>query len=140
MKIAINSCYGGFSLSPKACLYLYKNKAKSLKMYTTTEWYGSPRTKQAASNLKIWRAYLKNPKEYKDRYLTVFTPNFRKVIDPRDIDGTDPVLIKYVEKLKEKANGSCAKLKVIEIPDGVNYTITEYDGLEQVEEIHQIWS
>ena len=140
MKIVINSCFGGFSLSPKACLYLYKNKAKSLKMYTTTEWYGTPRTKEVAKDLKKWRDYLKNPKEYKDRYLTVFTPNFRKVIDSRGIDRTDPVLIKCVEKLKDKANGGCSELKVIEIPDGVNYTITEYDGREQVEEIYQIWS
>lgn len=53
---------------------------------------------------------------------------------------TDPKLVKCVEKLGAKANGSFAKLKVVEIPDDVKWEITEYDGCEQIEEIHRSWS
>ena len=52
---------------------------------------------------------------------------------------TNPDLIKCVETLGDRANGSFANLKVVEIPDGVDWEITDYDGLEKVEEVHRIW-
>lgn len=51
----------------------------------------------------------------------------------------DPKLVEVVEKLGATANGPFAKLKVVEIPDDVDWTITEYDGAEQIEEVHRIW-
>jgi len=42
--------------------------------------------------------------------------------------------------LGKKANGGYAELKVVEIPDDVDWEITEYDGLEQVEEKHRVWT
>jgi hypothetical protein len=48
-------------------------------------------------------------------------------------------LIEVVEKLGSRANGEHAKLKVIEIPDDVEYTIEEYDGAEWVAEVHRTW-
>ena len=91
MKIVINRCFGGFSLSEEAYKFL------------GLEWDG----------------YGYKCTSYDDR--------------------TDPDLIKCVETLGDKANGSCANLKVIEIPDGVDWEITDYDGLEKVEEVHRIW-
>lgn len=29
--------------------------------------------------------------------------------------------------------------KVVEIPDDVRWKITDYDGIEQIEEIHRVW-
>ena len=55
------------------------------------------------------------------------------------VSRTDPKLIECVETLGTKANGFFANLRVIEIPDDVKWEITEYDGCEQVEEIHRIW-
>ena len=52
---------------------------------------------------------------------------------------TDEKLIKCVETLGVKANGSCASLKVVEIPDDVNWYIDEYDGMETIEEVHRRW-
>lgn len=57
-----------------------------------------------------------------------------------DLNREDPLLIKVVEMLGDKANGRHAKLKIVEIPDGVEYEIDEYDGIESVHEIHRVWS
>jgi len=52
---------------------------------------------------------------------------------------TDEKLIECVEKLGEDADGRFASLAVVEIPDGIDYEITEYDGIETVEETHRSW-
>ena len=51
----------------------------------------------------------------------------------------DPLLIKIVEEMGDKANGRCAELKIVEIPDDVNWSIEEYDGWEWVAERHRTW-
>jgi hypothetical protein len=54
---------------------------------------------------------------------------------------TDPRLIQAIEELGEKeSSGKLAKVHIIEIPDGIQYEIDEYDGVESVEEIHRSWS
>lgn len=57
-----------------------------------------------------------------------------------DDDRANPRLVACVEKLGDAANGHCAKLRVIEIPDGVEWEIDEYDGHEQVREKSRCWS
>ena len=45
------------------------------------------------------------------------------------------------EKLGEAAShGLGSSLYVVEVPDDVKWTITDYDGVEQVEEVHRVWS
>lgn len=51
----------------------------------------------------------------------------------RDIERDDPILVQVVEKLGDKANGSCAKLRIEYVPKGTLYRITEYDGYESIE-------
>ena len=51
----------------------------------------------------------------------------------------DHKLVECVETLGDIANGSCAKLKVVEIPDDVEWEIEEYDGIEWVAEVHRTW-
>jgi hypothetical protein len=57
-----------------------------------------------------------------------------------DKDRCNLDLISVVEKLGERANGDHAELKVVEIPDDVEYIIQEYDGIEWVAETHRTWS
>jgi hypothetical protein len=52
----------------------------------------------------------------------------------------DPRLVRLVEEMGPAANGSFAKLKVVEIPDGVSWEIEDYDGSEHVAEKHSTWS
>ena len=56
-----------------------------------------------------------------------------------DIKRNDPVLVEIVEQLGEAADGGHAELKVVEIPDDVQWQIEEYDGNEWVAEKHRKW-
>lgn len=57
-----------------------------------------------------------------------------------DIERNDPILIDIIETLGiEKSNGGYAELKIVDIPDGINYTICEYDGMEWIAEAHRTW-
>jgi len=53
---------------------------------------------------------------------------------------TDPDLIDAVKDLGEKVNGAYASLKIVEIPNDVEWEICEYDGREWVAEKHRSWS
>ena len=53
---------------------------------------------------------------------------------------THPLLIQAVETLGARASGWNANLKVVEIPDGVEYTIETNDGRESIHEKHRVWS
>jgi hypothetical protein len=91
MKVVINRCYGGFSLSNEA-LKLYEDLSGKKDVYGL------------------------------------------------DIERNDPILIDIIETLGiEKSNGGFAELKIVDIPDGIKYTICEYDGMEWVAEVHRTW-
>lgn len=60
-------------------------------------------------------------------------------IDDYEIERNDPVLIKLVEQLGVEANTRFSELKIVEIPDGIEWTICDYDGLEWVAEAHRTW-
>jgi hypothetical protein len=56
-----------------------------------------------------------------------------------DLQRDDPALVQTVQELGEAANGQYAKLKVVTIPDDVEWTIEEYDGMEWIAEAHRTW-
>lgn len=49
---------------------------------------------------------------------------------------TNPKLIEFLETTPSSKHGS---LKVVEIPDDVEWVIEDYDGLECVAEKHRTW-
>lgn len=52
----------------------------------------------------------------------------------------DPKLVECVETLgSEHASGHYAELKVVYIPDDVNWEIVDYDGMEMVREVSRKW-
>jgi hypothetical protein len=63
---------------------------------------------------------------------------------PEDYDDEiardNPQLVRVVVALGNSASGKYANLKIVEVPDGVTWTIHEYDGSEWVAEAHRTWS
>jgi len=56
-----------------------------------------------------------------------------------DDDRTHPFLIRLVEELGDKANGSSAELRIVNVPAGVKWQIEDYGGAECVAEEHRTW-
>jgi hypothetical protein len=138
MKVVINRCYGGFSLSDEA-IRRYA-ELKGLTLYPEegewgliTYWTVPPEDRPQDLSGDAWRnASLDERKAYNEAYA-------KSVLYDRDIPRDDVHLAQVVEELGEKANGDCANLQVTEIPDGVAWEVEEYDGNEWVAEVHRTW-
>ena len=57
-----------------------------------------------------------------------------------EIARDDPHLVQTVLRLGDAANAQYSRLKVVTIPDDVEWTICEYDGCEWIAEAHRTWS
>ena len=108
MKVAINTCFGGFSISEEAILKYAEYKGLNLHIVDT--------------------GIMVHVEDEKGNYF-----------GDDNIKRNDPFLIKVIEELGENANGLCAEISIVEIPDGTDYIISEYDGVEHVAERHQTW-
>lgn len=60
-------------------------------------------------------------------------------IGDNDIPRDNTLLAQVVEELGREADGFCARLCIVTIPDGTSFTVEEYDGNEWVSETHRIW-
>jgi hypothetical protein len=79
------------------------------------------------------------PTVEKYEYLYLVYPDGTE-LDPCDIPRDDPDLVAVVESLGTEANGRHSELKIVTVPDDVDWYIEEYDGIEKVAERHQTWS
>ena len=57
-----------------------------------------------------------------------------------DDDRSNPTLVKCVEELGSAAGGPYASLKIVEIPNNVDWELENYDGVESIHEVHRSWS
>lgn len=113
MKIAINTCFGGFNLSDKAFEKLLEIKGiEYIKINDDGIGYTE---------------YVK--KDDPDYYLSEY-----------EFSRSDEDLIRVIEELGEEANGNFSELKIVEIPDGIKFTIEDYDGIEHIAEVHRTWN
>lgn len=135
MKVVINSCYGGFSLSFAGLKRYYEIKFPERKLF----FY----KRDFSTNI-----YTKvSEDEYDNFYTDIFDKDFGSTFKESDIDSdifndhfvsvhdfkrTDPILVQVVEELGDKANGEYAELKVVEFFSD-KYRICEYDGMEWLE-------
>ena len=141
-KIVINKCYGGFSLSHEACMKYLELAGKQVwpdfsdrffKFIGPTYWLVPPEEQIGDPPNDDWACLsLKERREWNEKY-------DEQTFTPRELKRDDPILVQVVEELKGKADGRCASLKIVDVPDGVNWAIEEYDGREWVAEKHRTW-
>ena len=111
-QIVINRDHGGFGLSNKAIERLFE--------------------------LKNWKLV----KQVRDSGVTLY---YKDSIDDDnffseyDLQRDDLDLVQVVKELGEKANSRYSNLKIVTIPDDVDFDIQEYDGREWIAEKHRTW-
>ena len=147
MKVVVNRCFGGFGLSGAA----YEKLAQwgvPVRKYVEQECgedgcYNSPPENEGEvifdrdltlpgendSHDRLYWAYKESASCVTRRYWDGWTRENR----------AHPLVVRAVEELGEAANGDFAELEVVEIPDGIEWEIDEYDGSERVAERHRTW-
>jgi len=149
MKLVVNKCFGGFGLSMKAEEEYLKRKGKNAFFYTQTKYMHRDGVAEftlledSSATFHITFCFTENQgksfSEWPDKTTNGCSDKDDLHFYGGDVSRNDPDLIAVVEMLGEKANGQCAKLEIIEIPDGVDWEINEYDGMESVHEKHRSW-
>lgn len=154
MQIVINNCYGGFSISNEALHKLVDLNAKCITGISFTEFYKNTLSRKETEikelEIKDWK--LKSEGVWHHEYLGIAITN-KDLVDQNNIllstiyylnrneeFRTDPDLIKIIKLMGKNANGACADLKIIEIPNDIDWEIDEYDSIETIREKHRTWS
>ncbi len=109
MEIVINKCYGGYGLSSEA-----------IELYLTKK------------NIPI----VLDPRS--DSYFKYYVVAEYERFSYYNISRHDPILVEVVRELGERANGNCAELAIVWAPDGCEYFVDEYDGMESIETWFQV--
>jgi hypothetical protein len=142
-KIAINTCFGGFGLSDDAFVALMKRKGIDVypdrQNSLSTRFWKTPIDQQPP--ILRMESY-----QVKEQDKAIYHVAFEQAgaVYMHNYIGyehrADPDLIAIIEEFGSTANGRFAELKVVEIPDGIDWEIQEYDGVEHIAETHQTWS
>ena len=113
MKVAVNKCYGGFNVSKEVALKL---KAKGHYIVMDGEYYkdGSGPCSSIFGN-----SYIVDNDTF-----NINSDNYYEYRTHKD-------LIEALESTENK-NGECANIKIVEVKDGVEFMIDEYDGFERI--------
>ncbi len=116
MEIVVNRCFGGFGLSKKA-----HERLEELGVQVFKTWKDLKESKQNGQLWIVKSGIMGDPASNADEHRT------------------SELVISVVKELGEEANGMCAELEIVEIPDDIDYVIDEYDGNESVHEKHRSW-
>lgn len=133
MKVVINKGFHQFGLSLEALqkmfgnVYVYQHDWL-LDLYFRQDSLADRRSR---SNNFIYSThdYGKETLRIDDKYKIYF----------ETMDRTLNKLVSIVEEMGEKAGCYGTFLKVVEIPDDVNWEIEEFDGQERIREVGRIW-
>jgi len=121
MKVVINTCYGGFNLSDAALEALIE-RGWTVQSYSDITEESPPQIVEYPINVSP------NGQRY-SLWTVVCDENYR----------AHPDIVAVVEELGDAVNGAMSKLKVVEIPDKIEWTIQEHGGKEWVAEKHRVW-
>ena len=132
MKVVINRCYGGFGISNKA------GDALVARGWSTTGFNDEGNYEDPEADLLIHDNKARGGMPAWPDSFSKY--GFARVCENDEGLRTHPDLVAVVETLGNAASGTHAELKVVEIPDGTDFVIEVYDGMEWVAERHQTWS
>jgi hypothetical protein len=140
-SIVINRCFGGFGLSYAAVMHYAKLKGIKL--------YASQLRRKPDGSLVGLDYYVPWDGQGDPPFVVLYSRSpltktgrirAKSHWSVSDLSRDDPALITTVRALRQRANGECAELKVVRVPGDVKWTISEYDGMETVDEVHRSWS
>ncbi|MGH9877428.1 MAG: hypothetical protein ACRD5H_07300 [Nitrososphaerales archaeon] len=139
MKIVINTKFGGFGLSANAKRRIAELGCGHYKFESTDEYF-----RDNGSQSQAWESIWNSKDEMMKTHLKMcFIPltDAGLIIDRhRDYEARMcPQLIRVVEEMGSAVNTKYAELKIVEIPDGIEWEIDEYDGVEAIHEKHRSW-
>jgi hypothetical protein len=138
MKVVINKCYGGFGLSLKAQKEYLKLIGKEAFFYAK-DYKAKTYTRIEDLDGSCIFSYTLT-KDFGDSFGELSSDNYDKYgFYDGNIERDDPNLVAVVEKLGDESSGDCGSLRVVEIPDDIEWEIDEYDGMESIEEKHRSW-
>jgi hypothetical protein len=150
MKVVVNKCYGGFGLSNEALDRLHELGFEGIATPIDEHFQVPDDTDEfhtkygKAATLRANKAFRETGEFPGGGGLvdTLLSKDFKYVLWSgrlEDKQRSDPRLVALVEELGKRVNGDFANLEIVEIPDGTDYVIAEYDGFEHVEEVHRSW-
>jgi len=128
VKVVVNDCYGRFGLSPKAKERYWGLKGKQVFFYVRERGTPKARKVSADANPLLVEALFK---DYGPLVNLAEVPH-EEFARSETIERHDPALVQVVEEMGKAADGWRAQLTVMEIPDGVDYIIRDYNGKEWV--------
>lgn len=139
MRLVINKRFGGFGLSIEALYKCVKENSPLVTQYH----YGEPGFTNDWAKFEKEEA-IEDYKEYKTshwhRFLYDAENKILYTFNKHEWNRSEPELIALVEEMGAEANGDYAELKIVEIPDDVEFYISDYDGVETIREKHRSWS
>ena len=121
MKVAINVCFGGFSVSREV---VDKLRAKGFDIRVVGEYY-----RDGSGPIKKWGD---------DESYHLGNDDFRIIDEDYNKYRSHPALIKAIEESSEPS-ARFSEIRIVEIPDDADWEIDEYDGNETIREKSRSW-
>ncbi len=151
-KVIINKCFGGYGFDPFT-VQKYA-EAKGIRLYwykwdhmvdvgTLKEYMVKTPFEKIMEDDSLHIGYHAFTRDMGDTHIRDWrdenccTDEF--YIKNDDASRTDPVLINIIEKYGNQNVHGCHAPTVIEVPDGVEWVVYEYDGLETLHEKHRVF-
>lgn len=142
MKVVLNRCFGGFGLSPLAIKKYAEYSGQEVYFYEQSKY-------RNRDHFDEWRKLTEDDELARASFITCNDcgtsfrrlPTAIRMFNSSDLKRNDEILVRVVEELGTKANGTYASLQVIEIPDETfdDSYIDDYDGVETIHENHKYW-